>query len=258
MQGDLDFAVDFARIAGLDLRNHRQTTARRRKPDGTSVTDIEEEVNTNFILAVRARENIRASVRGEERSSLVRGASRVWTIDPNDGTGEYINDSVPDEKRTSCIGISLFENGKLKLSVVHNPFRNELFTAASDSVALIDRRHRIVCRRRGLGPETTYDYCHWSGARFDVRGLRSHFGEPIGCYSAIYQACMVADGRSDFAIFPGDTIHDIAPGALLVEKAGGRVTDLSGAPLDWDDLSRGVLFANPQVHYAVLRTLAAL
>ena len=271
MKDDLDFAVKFALTAGFDLRSHRRVAVRRTKPDGTSVTDVEEAINRTFIGMVRQRENIQASVQGEEFSSIVPGARRLWTIDPNDGTSEYLDDSVSDERRTSCIGISLFEDGWLKLAVVHSPFRDETFVASGDQVRLgrTVRPGRLAwagvnCNSLLLRPNIPYDYCYWDGAPFDVRRLEARLGPPIGSQSAIYQAAMVADGRSAFAIFPGNTLHDIAPGALLVggpnglSRSRGRVTDLRGNPLDWNDLRHGVLFANRLIHHQVVEELAAL
>lgn len=256
MPSDLQFAVAFARRAGRDIVRLRATTGRRKKLDRTDVTDADEQINVQFIGAVREREGTNAAVRGEERSSAAAGARRVWTIDPIDGTGEYINDAIPDGQRTTCIGISLFIDGVLVLAVVHNPFRNETFVAGAGKTMLNGRQ--VTCRSVPLRRGVHYDYCHWDGARFDVRRLEQTLGRPLGVYSAIYQACMVAAGRSAFAVFPGDTIHDIAPGALLVANAAGRVTDLRGNQIRWDDLSHGVIFASRAVHAEALRAIAAL
>ncbi len=253
---DLEFAERFARHAGGRIVALRKTAGRRKKLDRTDVTDADESLNDEFIQAVERREGSNASVKGEERSKMT-GAARVWVIDPVDGTGEYVDDSVPDRQLTTCVGISLLVQGRLTLSVVNNPFRREMFTAQAGGSAKLNGR-AITCSsadwRRGM----RYDYAHWDSAPYDLRGLERVLGRPIGHYSAIYQACMVATGRSAFAAFPGNTIHDIAPGGLVVFRAAGRVTDLRGGRLDWDDLGRGVLYANRVVHAQALRAIAAL
>lgn len=254
MSTDLEFAESFVRSAGRKVVLLRTTTGRRKKLDRTDVTDADEAINIDLIWAVRRREGRNASVRGEERSDIVKGALRVWVIDPIDGTGEYIDDSVPDARRTTCVALALFVGGRLVLSVVYNPFRNELFVAEAGGPTRLNGR-LVACSPVGL---TSYDYCHWDGARFDVRRLRRSLGEPRGSYSAIYQACEVAAGRSAFAVFPGNTIHDIAPGALLVVCAGGRVTDLRGRPLSWRDLNHGVLFASAASHSSALQLVTSL
>ena len=253
---DLEFAVRFGRYAAGRILQLRLTTGRRQKLDRTDVTDVDEGLNDEFIDAVNRREGDNASVLGEEKSRAGNPA-RKWILDPVDGTGEYVDDSVPDERRTTCVAISLIQHGRLVLSVVRNPFRREEFIATAGGVSLLNGR-RIVCSSAMIRRGVPYDYSHWNGARFDLRGLEPMLGRPRGDYSAIYQACMVAAGRSAFAAFPGDTIHDIAPGALMVVRAGGRVTDLRGRPLNWSDLSNGALFSNQESQAPALHAIATL
>jgi myo-inositol-1(or 4)-monophosphatase len=235
----------------------RTTTRRRKKLDRTDVTDVDTGLNDELIKRVKQREGRRASVRGEERSNIILGTRRLWVVDPVDGTGEYIDDSIPDAERTTCVGLALFINGKLMLSMVYNPFRKELFVADRHGRTRLNDRV-IACSPTVLSRGEPYDYCYWDDVRFDVRGLERWLGKPRGVYSAIYQACEVAAGRSAFAVFPGDTIHDIAPATLLVARAGGVVTDLRGKPLLWRNLSHGVLLASKAAHAPALRLIASL
>ena len=251
----MDFAVHFARFAGRQIVSLRTTSRRHKKLDRTDVTDADISINEDFIQAVTRREGRRASVIGEELSRRVQRTRRVWTIDPIDGTGEYVNDSVPNQRRTTCTGICLMHNGVPVLSVVYNPFRVELFTASRGGQAQLNGR-QIRCSAAALQSGVSYDYSHWSGSPFDLRNLENRLGRPRGVYSAIYQACEVAAGRSAFAAFPGNTIHDIAPGSLLVACAGGRVSDLRGEPLRWNNLSRGALYAAPACHQAAVGLIA--
>lgn len=94
----------------------------------------------------------------------------------------------------------------------------------------------------------TYDFCHWDNVAPDTRLLEGYMhNPPLGYYSAISQVCAVAAGESDLAVFPGDTLHDIAPGALLVELAGGVICDIAGRPrVDFYDLSGGTIYATNQ------------
>ncbi len=255
MPTDLLFATQFAEKAGAEMVKFRKTTNRRKKLDRTDVTGEDKRINKAFIVAVRAREGGHASVHGEEYSEIVKGARRFWVIDPVDGIGEYVNDSVPDGQRTTCVGISLLYGGRLMLSVVYNPFRHEMFTAQHGEATKLNGG-KITCSPQPLRRGGPYDYCHWDDVRFDMRGLNQRIGRPRGVYSAIYQAVEVAAGRSTFAAFPGDTIHDIAPGALLVANAGGLVTDLKGRPLDWNDLNHGVLYASKAAYPTAIRAIA--
>lgn len=184
----------------------------------------------------------------------------LWVIDPIDGTGDYLNPNVADSERTSCIGIALFKFGVLELSVVYNPFRRQLFVAsASQRLATLNSQPLNIeeALRHPFFDTPRYDYCYWDDAPIRVLRLKLMMGvPPIGNESAIGQACDVARGQSYFAVFPGNTLHDIAPGTLLVKMAGGIVTDCQRNPLDWNDLKAGVIYAaNPVVHRRVVRYL---
>jgi myo-inositol-1(or 4)-monophosphatase len=256
MLDDMKFAIKFAQHAGKRMREMRLGVRVKLKLDRTEVTNADTAINQEFIEAVSRRSRGKDSVRGEEASRQA-GQERVWVIDPIDGTGEYTDPKVPSGRRTSCVGIALFVRGGLKLAVVYNPFRDELFTVGADGPAQLNGR---PLGRIGMPckPGAPYDYCHWDGAAFDLRGLERPLGKPLGVYSAIYQVCMVAASRSSFAAFPGNTIHDIAPGALMVARLGGIVTDFSGRPLRWNDLRYGVLYATPNSHAQALRLIRAL
>lgn len=249
----LDFATDFALREGHYVVEARANAIARQKLDKSAVTDADEAINNRFIDEVRSEYGNDAAVTGEEASTGEGVATRVatsrmlWVIDPIDGTGEYIDTTIADADRTSCIGISLFMDGIQQLSVVFNPFRQELFTAENhDNYAYLNGEKLTVENGNfddGLVSGMPYDYCHWDGCLVDVRFLNTAVGPRRHGYSAISQACDVARGESAFAISPWHTIHDIAPGALLVMKAGGIVGDTFGYQLHWDDLSSGVIYA---------------
>lgn len=243
------------------MADARSTARAKKKLDRTDVTDIDTFINIEFIKAVKARSGERASVMGEEESDQVEGSSELWIIDPIDGTGEYIDDTLDDSERTSCVGVALFREGRLQLSVVHNPFRNELFVADHELGAFLNGEpldlRQTEASQLTFGPDIPYDYAHWEDAPTDARFFEEIIGRPpINNYSAIYQACDVARGRSAFAVFPGNTIHDIAPSALIVELAGGEVSGVHG-PLDWQDLNGVVYAVNRQIHTRVVQELYA-
>jgi myo-inositol-1(or 4)-monophosphatase len=258
LSDELQFGLSFAAEVGHYMKEQRETTKRRKKLDGTDVTDVDEAINKEFERRVAIFSNGKASVKGEESSRPIDGSSDVWIIDPVDGTGKYIDDTLVDAQRTSCVGIALFKNGRPQLSVVCNPFRDELFYADKDlGGAYLNRRRLDLSKIQPymLAKNTPFDYCHWDDAEIDARFFEDMLGRPpIGDYSAIYQACRVAKGESAFAVFPGNTIHDIAPAAILVEAAGGWVSDARGNPLT--DNSQGAVYSNNKyLHQDVIRAL---
>lgn len=253
---DLEFAVNFAEKSGEKLVRLRRSTTRSKKIDRTDVTGVDISVNDDLILDVGRREGPDTSVLGEERSHNGCGR-RVWVIDPVDGTGEYVDDSVQDEHRTTCVGIGLLVDWRPVLSVAYNPFRREMFTATRTGPTLLNGR-TVQCSGLRPGTGVPYDYAHWNSAAHDLPRLEDTLGKRLGSYSAIYQACMVASGRSTFAAFAGDTLHDVAPAVLLVRGAGGVVTDFQGRELTWQSLAPGVLYASRAAQEYALGILSSL
>ncbi len=248
MERELAFATQFATEAGRYMLSARLSALQSQKLDRTVVTNIDHEINASFIGKVQAAFGRHTVVIGEEASAGRLGKGFAWIIDPVDGTGEYVDTTVADENRTTCVGIALLEDGISQISVVYNPWREEMWVAdrASGRATCNDK---VLNLRAGsstfLSPTMSYDFCHWDGAAPDARILERYMSRrPLGYYSAISQACAVAGGQSAFAVFPGDTIHDIAPGALLVELAGGGVTDGRGRQRpDLFDLGGGTIYA---------------
>ena len=64
----------------------------------------------------------------------------------------------------------------------------------------------------------------------------------------VYQCCLVARGKLEGRIFPGEGAHDIAAVKLIVEEAGGRVTDIEGNEQRYDRPIRGAIISNGVVH----------
>ena len=262
MERELAFAIQFATLAGRHMLSARLRALESQKLDRTVVTNIDREINEWFIRDVRETFGRQSVVIGEEASAGQFGSGRVWVIDPIDGTGEYVDRTVADKDRTTCVGIALLEAGIVQLSVVCNPWRGDIWVA-NRATGKAMRNQRVLTlqpkQSSELSPFMPYDFCYWDGAVPDARVLeRSMLQPPLGYYSAISQACAVAKGESAFAVFPGDTLHDIAPGALLVELAGGVVADGKGRQRrDLYDLSGATIYAvNRQVCESVAQILS--
>ena len=258
MQAELDFAVDFAKTAGSYMLQRHDEAIASQKLDHSVVTDVELELSQRFVPGVRSQFGPLVAVTNKETpvQEHVDLEGTYWGIDPLDGTGEYVNAKVPREQRTSCIGLYLMRGGEVQLSVVYNPFRKWLFTATHDGASCLNGGVMATMPSgtcSAITPGVAYDYCHWDDCPVDLRPLEKAIGRSRYRYSAISQACDVALGESAFAVFPGNTIHDIAPGALMVERAGGVVSDLQGRPLQWDNLNGAIYACNPVVHREALR-----
>lgn len=174
-----------------------------------------------------------------------------WYVDPLDGTTNFAHGfpqfcvSMGLEQRAP--GMAADEDGKLVAGVIYDPMRDELFTAERGSGARLNGKPMRVSKIPVLAESllATGFPSHKRHASPNVHfyqefTLRSHGVRRAG--SAALDLAYVAAGRLDafweFNLNPWDT----AAGLLLVEEAGGRVTNFAGGPYRLD--SREILASN--------------
>ncbi|HEY1254535.1 MAG TPA: inositol monophosphatase family protein [Terracidiphilus sp.] len=174
-----------------------------------------------------------------------------WYVDPLDGTTNFAHGfpqfcvSLGLEQRPA--GLAPEADGRLVAAVIYDPLRDELFTAERGGGARLNGRPLRVSRTPVLAESllATGFPSHKQHRNPNIHfyhefTLRSHGVRRAG--SAALDLAYVAAGRLDgfweFNLNPWDT----AAGILLVEEAGGRVTDFSGKPVRLD--SREILASN--------------
>jgi len=198
-------------------------------------------------------------VYGEEGTRERLDGEFRWYVDPLDGTTNFAHGlpqfcvSLGLEKRQN--GIEAGQDGALVAAVIYDPMRDELFTAERGRGARLNGKPMRVSRTPELA-EALVATGFPSRKRHDNPNihfyqeftLRSHGVRRAG--SAALDLAYVASGRMDafweFKLNPWDT----AAGILLVEEAGGRVTDFSGGPFRLD--SREILASNGLIHEELL------
>jgi len=168
-------------------------------------------------------------------------ASVQWYIDPLDGTTNFIH-GLPH----FAVSIAAWRNGKPLLAVVHDPMRNETFEAQNGNGAFLNRRRlRVGAQKRGSQalfasglPPYRRDQLDVFQKRMDVC-MRECDGYRRGG-SAALDLAYIAAGRLDSYWEGGLKSWDIAAGVLLVQEAGGLVTDFEGRSVD---LEKGDILA---------------
>jgi len=178
-----------------------------------------------------------------------------WYVDPLDGTTNFAHGlpqfcvSMGLEKRPK--GIAPDEDGAMVAAIIYDPLRDELFVAERGRGAQLNGRPMRVSHTRELA-ESLLATGFPSRKRHESPNIhfyqeltmRSHGVRRAG--SAALDLAYVAAGRLDafweFNLNPWDT----AAGYLLVEEAGGQMTDFSGKPFRLD--SREILASNGLIH----------
>ncbi len=179
-------------------------------------------------------------------------ARRVWIVDPLDGTKEFIN-RVPE----FCVAIALAEEGAPILGVTYNPIRRQLFWAARGLGCHLGPRRARVTRTRTLGRASVL------ASRSEVaRGEWQVFERIMGVTpmgSVAYKLAMVAAGKGDATFTRSPKSEwDIASGAALIAEAGGKMTDIEGHEVRFNQRSvkRHGLIASNGILHDDLRKLA--
>lgn len=241
----LEFAVSTARAAGEIMRDYfyRADQNVSVKADKTLVTEADTLIN-NLVIGRVQQVWPEHGVLGEE-ASLYNQRKELWVCDPIDGTNGFVV-GLP----TAVFSLAYVLEGVPLVAVVFNPLTNEMFTAMAGKGAMCNGQAMRVSRR-GL-----------QGAVLGGPGGLREIEREIPVYAAlrrlgvtvrpfggmVYQCCLVARGKLDGRLFPGYGAHDIAAVKLIVEEAGGCVTDINGQEQAYDQPIKGAVVSNGLIH----------
>jgi myo-inositol-1(or 4)-monophosphatase len=224
----------------------------RRKGQNDFVTRADRESEAAVLAVIRGRFPDHR-VLAEEGSGAEAGAGSdyEWLIDPLDGTTNFLQ-GLP----VWCVSIACRRRGELLAGVVHDPLGGNVFSATRGGGAFWNGRPCRIVREEGLtGAFLATGYPFRALATLDVylNVFRDVFREARAirrCGAAAldlaYTAAGVYDGFFEFRLSP----WDLGAGVLLVEEAGGRVTDLDGG--DACLASGNVVAGAPAVHRELL------
>ena len=249
----LDFAKDIAKHAGkVMIKYFNQNNGASYKGDKTIVTLADTEINSYLIKQVKEKYPSH-SVDGEEEQFGKN--DYVWVCDPVDGTAMYAR-HIP----VAVFSLALVVKGEPIIGVVYDPFTSSLYTAIKGKGAYKNEERITVNNYELDDMKTVCHYDLWVGAEYNISKVVQDLGNKtyfIGLGSII-RACMcVASGDFSLAIFPG-TKHkncDIAAVKVIVEEAGGTVTDLLGIEQRDDESINGAVISTGKVHNEVIEKI---
>jgi myo-inositol-1(or 4)-monophosphatase len=183
-------------------------------------------------------------------------ASHCWVFDPLDGTNNYAH-GLP----IFCSSLALEVDGRGEIGVVYDPTRKELFVAERGGGAFLNGRPIHVS-----DAPTLVESMLVTGFPYDIHKripeIVGLFGEFVGraravrrLGSAALDLCYIAAGRMDGFWEQDLKPWDIAAGTIIVEEAGGRVTDFAGEPSS--SRRHQLLATNGKIHDDMLRVTDA-
>jgi len=252
------FAMDLARQGGERLLSLLPAARDAKEIEFKGPTDLvtraDREVEGLISERVRAAYPDHGLL-GEE-GTVRAGEVYRWIVDPLDGTTNFAH-GLP----WFAVSVAVEHRGTIVVGVVYHPSADELFFAERGKGAWLSTRGGEPAR---LAVSPTDDL----GAALLATGLPGRERRPAHLRtipvflqrarevrmtgSAAIHLAYVAAGRLDGFWEPGLNLWDVAAGMLLVEEAGGRVTDMRGGPFRAGD----ILATNGYLHGAMLEVLA--
>lgn len=251
----LNIAIRAARSAGNIILRHVDSCheiSADTKGMNDFVTEIDRAAEQSIIdILLKAYPN--HAVLAEE-SGQHGDNEYLWIIDPLDGTTNFMH-GFPQ----FAISIALMHKQKLLAGVVFDPLKDELFTAVDGQGAYLnDRRIRVSRHKKLEGALLGTGFPFKEQNRLDeyIKTFIALFSKTAGIRRAgaasldlAYVACGRLDGFWEFGLKP----WDMAAGVLLINEAGGIVSDLDGSEFD---LFKGDIAAgNPACQEALIKNI---
>lgn len=225
------------------------------KPDRSPVTSADLEVNRLLESALRGAFPDDGWLSEESPDSPERlSKSRVWVIDPIDGTSAFIK-----RKPHFVISAALVQDGDPVVGAIYNPSTAELFAASRGRGATLNGGAIRADAKPGAKLGLLVNTSELEGGRFraiaDVADCRT-----LG--SIAYSLALVAAGMAPAMItFEKEYEWDVAAAAILLREAGATMTDGLGQPMRFNQpqpLYRGTIAMSPAAHPAVDLIMARL
>jgi fructose-1,6-bisphosphatase/inositol monophosphatase family enzyme len=243
------FALELAEKAGQIIRNDFKLGMRIEwKADNTPLVKTDLVINQLVIDSVR-KKFPGHSVLSEEGNYFSGESDYVWVCDPLDGTIPFSH-GIP----VCAFSLALVCKGESILGVVYDPFMDRMFFAEKGKGAFMNGK-KISISSRNTFRHSLFSVVHWVGAPFNFSELATvlkNKGARISNVSIAYMGALVAAGEFTGTIFPGEQPNDTAAIKVLVEEAGGKVTDIFGNEQRYDRPIKGHITSNGIMHEKLL------
>jgi len=244
-------SMNFAKRAGsLLLKDFRKIKEYSRRGHSKEIKTIYDKASENLIKKLILAKYPEHSILSEETGYLENDPNYLWVVDPLDGTGNFVNGNP-----LFSVSIAFMENERLKYGVVYFPICDEMFFAERgkgsfmngkrikvSSVDKLEKSYLVTCE----GVEKSRKrkaklYAEIIKRAIDIRKLGS------GSLECAWVASGRAEGYLTFKVPP----WDVAAGVLLVEEAGGKVSDFKGR--EWSLRNCDFVASNSLIHEKILR-----
>lgn len=247
-----NFAIELAYKAGVIMRENFTLSMKKEwKHDHTPVTATDLEINE--LVLNKIKESFpEHDILSEEGNEIHSGSEYVWICDPVDGTHNFSH-GIP----TSTFVLALTYKGMPIVAVIYDPFLDRMFSAEKGNGAMVNGKPIFVCESKsihktvvGLGKWNDYINLFPVGHEINKRSARLVTGLSVN-----YMGALVAVGEMSAVLFGGTSAYDNVAVKLIVEEAGGKVTNLFGDVENYSKEVKGQLASNGLVHDEILEII---
>ena len=247
----IDFAKDLAYKAGKIIRTNFSLGMKKQwKADGTPLTLTDKIVNELVINKITKKFPTH-SILGEEKKLMKKNSSFTWVCDPVDGTIPFSH-GYP----TFTFSLALVKDGKAILGVVYDVMLERLFWAERGGGAFLNDKRIFVNKHNSLDNQLINldaDFSSFYG-KFQEKVFKKNVFVSV-LYSATYGGILVACGEYIAEAYGSNKPWDGAAISVIVEEAGGKVTDIYGNDQKYDREINGFIASNGLVHKEIIEII---
>jgi myo-inositol-1(or 4)-monophosphatase len=252
--GILETATEAARAAGrvlvARLPDDRDVRVKGLRDIVTDADVVAEQAIVDIIHKRYPDHALLAEEQGEREGDV----PYVWVVDPLDGTTNYSR-RFP----SFSVSIGVTHKGQLVAGAVYDPLQDHLFAAERGRGATLNGTPVKVSSVDILAHALVgLDWAHSHESRREIVGHLSRIAPACGTLRAVGTAalglCYVAAGWLDTYFHIGLQPWDLAGGLLIIEEAGGRISDIQGRP--WQPWGEQVLVSNGFLHQTMVELMA--
>lgn len=261
-----NFAEKIAIKAGNILLSYKNKFLIKKQKDLIDIATSADFASEKFIISEISKSfpSHRILSEEQEKKDLTR-SDFEWIIDPLDGTKEYVR-NMP----YYCVNVALEHRGKLIVGTVYQPEVRRLYSCANKSGSSLNDTSLYVSMEKDLNK--SFVYLRMPDFRMTQNRLDKYSDLFQQLIKKVYRVrgevwdvealSFVAMGGAEGYVLPSyDLWHpgqwwDYASGLIMVEEAGGKVTDFFGQPITNKNLLNGIIASNGSIHDQLLNLVS--
>lgn len=246
MKGYKEFSIDLAKKAGIIMRNNFSLDMKKEwKSDGTPLTVTDTQINKLVIDEIE-KEYPEHGILAEEESRA-KDSEYTWVCDPLDGTIPFSH-GYP----TFVFSLALTKNGESILGVIFDPIMNRKLYAEKGKGVFLNGQKIKTSDEKMLNGRSIVNYDAEVRGEKTRKALLEKKCYVSNFYSAVYASLLVACGEFTAELYGYKSPWDGAAAKIIVEEAGGKVTDFEGKEQRYDKEINGFIASNGFVHEELL------